>query len=213
MILNRMKLLVKHIGMLLIALSLMSGLAYPAVQNNMVTVRAAAASKNKTVEKQVASIVKTQVADTDSKKTKLKKLFTYMQKKYDCSSVFKSDYFMKWTKKNAYKGWEKDFALEMFKDKKGSCFHYAAAYAYLAKKAANYKVRIAVGKTTGFSGKEQDHAWVEIRIKNQWHIFDPNMDKVTAKSSGKYFMKKRSSKSMKKDYNQFKNVKYITVVL
>ena len=76
MILNRMKLLVKHIGMLLIALSLMSGLAYPAVQNNMVTVRAAAASKNKTVEKKVASIVKTQVADTDSKKTKLKKLFT-----------------------------------------------------------------------------------------------------------------------------------------
>ena len=155
----------------------------------MVPVQAeAASSTEKALKKKVNSIVKKKVKAKDSKKKKLQKLFQYTEKtyKYGRAYGFKPK-----------KGWEKNYALEMYSKKKGSCYHYAAAYAFLAKKATNYTVRIGVGKTNGFNPKvKQDHAWVEIRIKGNWYICDPNMDKFAAKSSGKYFLKDR--KGLKK---------------
>ncbi len=106
----------------------------------------------------------------------------------------------------AYSGWEKDYAMKMFEDKKGSCYHYAAAYAFLAKKATGLRVRIGVGQTNGFSGKLQKHAWTEVKLSGKWYILDPNMDKYAADSSGKYCLKKRDS--LKNTYNQFKDTNY-----
>lgn len=165
----------------------------------------AASSTDKKLKKQVDSIVKKQVKDKDSKKKKLEKLFKYTEKTYKYGRAYEF---------KAKKGWEKTYALELFKNKKkqGSCYHFAAAYAVLAKKATNYTVRIGVGKTNGFNKKiTQDHAWVEIKIKDKWYICDPNMDKFAEKSSGKYFLKERSK--LKKVYNKFKKVKYTTVKL
>lgn len=163
----------------------------------------AASSTDKKLKKQADIIVKKQVKDKDSKKKKLEKLFQYAEKKYGYGRAYEF---------KAKKGWEKTYALEMFKKKKGSCYHFAAAYAVLAKKATNYTVRIGVGKTNGFHKKiTQDHAWVEIKIKDKWYICDPNMDKFAAKSSGKYFLKERSK--LKKVYNKYKKVKYTTVKL
>ncbi len=139
----------------------------------------AASSSDKKLKKKVTSIVKKKVKTKDSKEKKLEKLFTYAEKtyKYGRSYEFK-----------AKKGWEKKFASEMYKKKKGSCYHFAAAYAFLAKKATNYKVRIGIGKTNGFNAEIiQDHAWVEVKIKGKWYICDPNMDKFAADSSKTYF--------------------------
>lgn len=161
------------------------------------TVKAkAAATAGSTAEE----IVKKNVKKGDANKKKLKKLFAYVEKNYEYGRAmgFKT-----------YKGWEKDFALEMFKEKKGSCYHYAAAYAFLAKKATGYQVRIGVGKTNGFNGKLQDHAWTEVKIASTWYICDTNMDKYAAKSSGKYYLKKRNG--LKKVYNNYKNTKYFNV--
>lgn len=146
------------------------------------------------------AIVKKNVKSGDSTKKKLKRLFTYIQKNYDYARAmgFKT-----------YDGWEKDYALEMFTKKKGSCYHYAAAYAFLARKATGYQVRIGVGKTNGFSGNLQDHAWTEVKIGSKWYICDTNMDKYAAKSSGKYFLKKRNV--LKKVYDNYKNAKYFKV--
>ena len=158
----------------------------------------AAASDDK-LEEQAAQIVSQQVKANDSAKKKLKKLFAYLQKEYDYGRKVGFD---------AYDGWEKDYALEMFADEKGSCYHYAAAYAFLAKKATGYPVRIGVGQTNGFSGKLQKHAWTEVKISGKWYILDSNMDKYAADSSGKYCLKKRDS--LKNTYNQYKDTKYYT---
>ncbi|MDE7312719.1 MAG: transglutaminase-like domain-containing protein [Eubacterium sp.] len=161
------------------------------------TQTAKAASSSEKLEEKTAQIVGANVKANDSAKKKLKKLFTYMQKENDYGRKVGFD---------AYSGWEKDYALEMYEDQKGSCYHYAAAYAFLAKKATGYSVRIGVGQTDGFSGKLQKHAWTEVKIGGKWYIVDPNMDKYAADSSGKYFLKKRNS--LKNSYNKFQDTAY-----
>ena len=156
-----------------------------------------AASSKSRLEETAAQIVDTETKPGDSAKKKLKKLSAYMQKEYG---------YARKTGFHAYRGWEKDYVLEMFEDQKGSCYHYAAAYAFLAKKAAGCSVRIGVGQTDGFSGKLQKHAWAEVKLNGKWYICDPNMDKYAADSSGKYCLKKRSS--LKNTYNKFKDAEY-----
>lgn len=133
-------------------------------------------------------------------KKKLKHLFKYIEKKYG---------YLRKIGFSAYKGWEKVYAEEMFSEKKGSCYHYAAAYAFLAKKATGLKVRVGVGKTNGFNGNLQPHAWVEIKYRSKWFIFDPNLDKYGASSSGKYFCKSR--KKLKSVYNGYSDAIYVDV--
>ena len=160
---------------------------------------AKAASAGDDLKEKTAKIVEKQVKSDDSAKKKLKKLFTYIQKEYDYGRKVGFE---------AYSGWEKDYALEIFKEEKGSCYHYAAAYAFLANKATGYQTRIGIGQTNGFSGDLQKHAWVEIKIGGKWYVCDPNMDKYAAQSSGKYYLKKRNS--LKSVYNKFKDAKYYT---
>lgn len=161
------------------------------------TQTAKAAASGEKLEEKTAQIMSKEVKSNDSTKKKLKKLFTYLQKDYDYGRKVGFE---------AYSGWEKDYAMEMFEDKKGSCYHYAAAYAFLAKKATGLRVRIGVGQTNGFSGKLQKHAWTEVKLSGKWYILDPNMDKYAADSSGKYCLKKRDS--LKNTYNQFKDTNY-----
>ncbi len=156
------------------------------------------AAKKTALEKKAESIVKKQTNEKkDSKKQKLKKLFQYMEKcGYQRTIGFKNK-----------KGWEKTYALEMLKKRKGSCYHYAAAYAFLAKKATGYTARVCIGKTNGFNAKRwQQHAWCELKIKGKWYIFDPNMDQYAAKCSGKYYWKSISDKKMKKTYRREKTI-------
>lgn len=162
----------------------------------------AASSSDKALKKKVTQIVKKNVDKKDTKEEKLEKLFTYTEDTYKYGRP---------TKAAGAKGWEKKFAMEMYKKKKGSCYHFAAAYAFLAQKATGCKVRVAMGKTNGFSGKRQAHSWVEVKINKKWYICDPNMDKFAADSSGKYFLKERSK--LKKTYNNFKKTTYVTVKL
>lgn len=118
-----------------------------------------------------------------SKQAALKALFKYTERKFGYARTvgFK-----------AASGWGKTYALEMFQKKKGSCYHFAAAYAYLAKEATGLPVRLCIGQTNGFNASRwQQHAWVEIKISGKWYIYDPNMDKFAADSSLKYYKKSR----------------------
>ena len=176
-----------RIAVLLLAFCIIAGICTS-------TVQAAAGGQ---LNEKVTQIVNQKVKSSDSAKKKLKKLFTYVQKPYDYGRKVGFE---------AYSGWEKDYALEMFEQKKGSCYHYAAAYAFLAKKATGCNVRIGVGQADGFSGNMQPHAWVEVELDSKWYICDPNMDKYAANSSKKYCLKKRNS--LKSTYNKFKDTKY-----
>lgn len=157
----------------------------------------AAAVNSKSLQEQAEKIVNKKVKKTDNDKKKLKKLFHYVEKNYGYKRVMGFE---------AYDGWEKEYASEMYSGKKGSCYHFAAAYAFLAAKATGYKVRIGIGKTNGFSSELQDHAWTEVNINSVWYICDSNMDKFAENSSGKYFLKKRNK--LKSVYNNFKDVQY-----
>ena len=217
-----MKTLTKRMVVIMLSLCLACGMVCAAGQATGMTAEAKTktikVTSKSTVNKKVKAIVNKQVKKKDSKSTKLKKLFTYVEKKYKYRSLRSSKYLIKWTKSARYKGWERDFAYEMLTNNKkgGSCYHYAAAYAYLAKAATNYPVRVGVGKTVGFDKKQkrkQDHAWVEIKISNKWYVFDPNMDKQMKKSKLVYYKKSRNSSSMKKIYNKYKGVKYTNITL
>lgn len=163
----------------------------------------AASSTDKALKKKVNSIVKKKVKSKDSKEKKLEKLFKYTENSYG----YARSYGFK-----PKKGWEKKYALQMYKKKKGSCYHFAASYAFLAKKATKYTVRIGVGKTNGFNPEKlQAHAWVEIKIKNKWYICDPNMDKFAENCAGTYFLREKSE--LKGIYNNFKGAKYYKVKL
>lgn len=144
-----------------------------------------------------AKVVSQKTVKSDTKKTKLKKLFRYVETmNYQRKVGFRAD-----------KGWEKKYALEMLKKKKGSCYHYAAAYAFLAKKATGYPVRVCLGKTCGFNKSVwQPHAWCEVKIGGKWYICDANLDKFAADSSGKYYLKRSTGKAMKKVYKRESSV-------
>lgn len=155
------------------------------------------AAKKSGLEKSVQKIVKkSKAAKETNQKKALKKLFRYVEKNYGYARTIGFE---------NTKGWEKTFAKEMIQGKKGSCYHYAALYAFLAKKATGYSVRICLGKTNGFNASRwQDHAWCEIKIGKKWYIFDTNMDKFAANSKGKYFM--RSVSSMKKTFKRTETI-------
>lgn len=191
----------KKLGLLFLSICLLSGSLSMVGPGASISAQAAS-STTKKIKSKVTTIVNNKTKKKDTKKQKLQKLFKYTEKTYGYKrAIFKNK-----------KGWEKTYALEMYNKKKGSCYHFAAAYAFLAKKATNYKVRIAVGKTNGFNRKiYQPHSWVEVKIGSTWYICDPNMDKFAAKSSGKYFLKKRSA--LKKTYNNYKKVSYINVTI
>lgn len=147
----------------------------------------AVAEAKTSFEKTTDKIVKKQTKKAKTDEDKWKALFKYMEKNYN---------YKRMVGFQARKGWEKEYAKEMFYSKKGSCYHFAAAYAYLVKKVGGCQVRICIGQTNGFNSSVwQAHAWCELKVKGSWYVCDPNMDKYAANKSGKYFM------------NKFKNVK------
>ncbi len=60
-------------------------------------------------------------------------------------------------------------AIEMFKNKKGNCFRYAASYTCVAK-LAGYRTRMCVGAT----GNGSPHGWCEVLVNGRWLYCDPD---------------------------------------
>ena len=59
-------------------------------------------------------------------------------------------------------------AIDLFKNKKGNCFRYAAAFACTAR-IAGYRSRVVIGDTLG-----SPHGWVEVLVNGNWLICDPD---------------------------------------
>lgn len=159
------------------------------------------------LEDKVDAIIKKKTSAKDSDSEKLEKLFCYMVEGETFGYARNTTY----AEDSKKKGWEKTYAANMAKNKKGSCYDFASLYGFLAAKATGYDTRIAVGKTNGFSGNLQSHAWTEVKVDGVWYVCDTNLDKFAASASLKYFMQKRDSSAMKKVYNKYKDVTYVTV--
>jgi hypothetical protein len=105
-------------------------------------------------------------------------------------------------KKSLPADWDRSYALAMIQGKRGSCYHDAAAFAHLASKATGYPVVIALGKSTLYNPKGSFHAWVLIRLKGKWYIYDPNGDRIKGKGKGKYMRLSLTSALAKGTYQK-----------
>lgn len=159
-------------------------------------------SINATLVKRMDAVIKKQKITGSTKKAEaLKRLFEYVQKKCEYKRVMGF---------RAKSGWEYTYAKEMLGKKAGSCYHYAAAYAFLAKRATGYPVRICWGKSNAFNAKRwQPHAWVEIKIGKTWYTYDANAARYSALRKGQWYQQKRSA--MQKKY--YKTSKSVEVTL
>lgn len=154
--------------------------------------------------KKMDAIIKTRKlsdATSSGKLNALKVLYNYVKKYYGYQRVvgFK-----------ATTGWESTYAKEMIvTSKKGSCYHYAAAYAFLVKRATGLPSRICIGTSNAFNAsKWQPHAWCEVQIGSNWYTFDPNAAKYSSRKINWY---KRSHSYMEGRY--YKTTKTFTVKL
>lgn len=59
-------------------------------------------------------------------------------------------------------------AIDLFKNKKGNCFRYAAAFACTAR-IAGYRSRVVIGDVLG-----SHHGWTEVLVNGEWLICDPD---------------------------------------
>lgn len=162
-------------------------------------------SKTKSIDKalltKMDAIIKATVPSTAKDSTKLQKLFTYVRTKCSYARV------IGFTGKT---GWVNTYAKTMLYSKKGSCYHYAAAYAVLAKRATGLPVRVCWGTSNAFNtNKWQNHAWVEIKYGNTWYTFDPNAAKYSTLRKGKWYFQKRSVMEGK----IYKTQKYVNIEL
>ena len=125
------------------------------------------------------------VTSSSSAKKALSKLFKYMS-----SSSFG---YMRDMSAAKNKGWEVLYAKEMLTGMKGSCYHFAAAFGFLARYATGYPVRVCIGKSNAFfPATWQPHAWTEIKIGKTWYICDANAARFSSRKDVKWYLQKRS---------------------
>ncbi len=105
------------------------------------------------------------------------------------------------------KEWEYTFAKEMLQNKAGSCYHFAASFAFLARRATGLPVRICYGNARTFAAdKWQAHGWVEVQINGKWYTYDTNAQRFSTYNKGKWY---KLSAATAKSY--YKDVKYINI--
>lgn len=195
---------------------------------------------DKTVVKNAKTIVKKAKATSGTSRAKLKKIYTYIatDKKWKGAFSFtnyltfwssaagdeKAQYYSSAAGPATMKGLYKKYAIDAFKLKQASCYHYAALFAVAAKQALGTKavVKIANGtaKMKNAEGEtywNTHHSWVEVKLGSTTYVYDPQQGNYYSKSVGKkasfgqYLGKKKSA--VKATYKKYKGAKYCTVKL
>lgn len=75
-------------------------------------------------------------------------------------------------------------ARYMFSAKRGNCYRYASAMAYIGR-VLGYDTRVAVGAVTARGPKAplSPHGWCEVKIGNTWKMIDCSMQRANMKRS------------------------------
>lgn len=79
--------------------------------------------------------------------------------------------------------WTGSYAVDILETGKGNCYNYAAAFAYIAK-GLGYETKVCTGTVTSSLGGRTPHAWTEVKMGDEWFVFDAEMQ--DAKGSGYY---------------------------
>lgn len=118
--------------------------------------------------KEAVNFVQSHSTLSKSKSDRLKQCYNYLSnKKY---YTYKRYYNENPKAKDMPK-----FAYDMFTQKKGNCYRYAASFAYIAR-VLGYDSRVAVGKISAARGGMTPHGWTEVKKSDgKWYICDPDM--------------------------------------
>ena len=125
------------------------------------------------LKKLVASVIESATTSSMSQKAQLENCFDYF--------VDASEYERKLDVPLG--NWTGDYAAEILLTGKGNCYNYAAGFAYIAK-GLGYDARVCTGTVTSSLGGRTPHAWTEVRMGDNWYIFDSEMQ--DAKGQGYY---------------------------
>ena len=157
-------------------------------------------SVHKIVKKTDAALKKLGITAETDKEQELQLLFDYMT----TGTTFR--YGRDMTPKKP-RGWEYKYAAAMLSKHTGSCYHYAAAYAFMARRATGLPVRVCIGKSKVFNaGAYQPHAWTEIKLDGAWYIFDTNAARYSKRTNLVFFKLKASDSAARSDFKASKKV-------
>ncbi len=84
------------------------------------------------------------------------------------------------------------FAEQLFANRTGNCYRYAAGFACIAA-VLGYDVRVNVGQITARRGGLTPHGWTEVCVDGVWYLCDPDMQAFNANYSGQYYMTSASA--------------------
>ena len=73
--------------------------------------------------------------------------------------------------------WPSEYAKEILGTGKGNFYNYASAFAYVAK-GLGYDAKVVTGTIASGEGGRRPHAWTEVKVGDNWYIFDAQMQKV-----------------------------------
>lgn len=116
--------------------------------------------------RQAVSFVRKYTKPSWSKSKKLKVCYDKLWKKYPYKRSYDGCSAKKMPK----------FARDMFTKKKGNCYRYASAFAYIAR-VIGYDSRVAVGKIAHRGGGTTPHGWTEVKSGRKWKKCDANMQR------------------------------------
>ncbi|MCD7716859.1 MAG: transglutaminase domain-containing protein [Lachnospiraceae bacterium] len=84
------------------------------------------------------------------------------------------------------------FAEQLFVNRTGNCYRYAAGFACIAA-VLGYDVRVNVGQITARGGGLTPHGWTEVCVDGVWYLCDPDMQAFNSNYSGQYYMTSASA--------------------
>lgn len=90
----------------------------------------------------------------------------------DCYDVLRNYRYQRIYRNNPSAGMVPSYASYMFTHRRGNCYRYASAYAYIAR-VLGFKVRVCAGGVNTRNGRYlSPHGWCEVKIGDTWKMVD-----------------------------------------
>ena len=76
--------------------------------------------------------------------------------------------------------WTGEYAMQLYTSGEGNCYRYASAFAYLVS-GLGYEAHVVTGETGARRGGTTPHGWAEVKLDDEWYIFDTEMQDANGK--------------------------------
>lgn len=76
--------------------------------------------------------------------------------------------------------WTGDYAYQLLTTGKGNCYRYASAFAYLVT-GLGYETKVITGEIAARKGGMTPHSWTEVKIGDEWYIYDSELQDANGK--------------------------------